>query len=398
MSINKINIVFMGNFLYPRGFAGTKRIQHTIDFLKGFEGLSLKVLLLRQNHLGRDESDLSGVHEGTAYRTIGHDIKLDLNLPMTLVKYYSQGFNCLIRYRKGGYKNIIYAYTEPNIENIFFLVFARLIGYKVIFDIVEDSDYIDSSPHFFSWIKLKTTQILTRRISLLSDAVIVISSHLRNKFERISKGGFPLFYLPVSVDLNRFNHPLTELRSPIRIMYSGTFAEKDGIDNLIAAFDQVCTAHDNVILVLTGMGLKRDMDMVVKKIEASSYRNRIDYKGYLDDEVFYRVLNNSDILCMTRSGSHYARAGFPFKLGEYLATGKPVIASDVTDVSRFVKDRESALLVEPDSVASISSALEFLISNPNEAIRIGANGRKVAEQYFDIRVIGHGLIQFIKDV
>ena len=45
----KINLVFMGGFTYPRGMAGTKRIQNVINALKQYPDISTRVILQRQS-------------------------------------------------------------------------------------------------------------------------------------------------------------------------------------------------------------------------------------------------------------------------------------------------------------------------------------------------------------
>jgi len=85
------NVVFVGNFLYPRGMAGTKRVQNFIDGVRSDSTVSASVLLLRQGHPGRDDSNLSGEYEGVPYITIGADIGFDWQLPAALVRYFAQG-------------------------------------------------------------------------------------------------------------------------------------------------------------------------------------------------------------------------------------------------------------------------------------------------------------------
>ena len=151
---------------------------------------------------------------------------------------------------------------------------------------------------------------------------------------------------------------------------------------LIEAFEGLCETGHNVTLILTGRGLAYRMEVIRSQIDASPYGDRIEYKGYLTDKQFFRVLNDCDILCMVRRGSRYANAGFPFKLGEYLATARPVVATNVGDVEEFLEDRQSALLVEPDSLDALVAALRFLIEHPLEAQQIGLRGREVARTVF----------------
>ncbi len=120
----------------------------------------------------------------------------------------------------------------------------------------------------------------------------------------------------------------------------------------------------------------------------------LDHKGGVS--ILYAALNAATILCMTRIDIGYANAGFPFKLGEFLATGKPVIASRVSDVECMLENRREAMLVEPGDSDGIVATAEYLIGNPDQAAAIGMKGRAKAKILFDHRKQGQALLTFLR--
>ena len=70
------------------------------------------------------------------------------------------------------------------------------------------------------------------------------------------------------------------------------------------------------------------------KLPTSQQNSKIIYFGLIPDDDYYQFLKDADVLLMTRIDSPYANSGFPFKLGEYLATGNAVI-----DISTMLKAR-----------------------------------------------------------
>jgi glycosyltransferase involved in cell wall biosynthesis len=388
----------MGNFLYPKGMAGTKRIQHIIDVMNPLQGMAVSLLLLRQSHAGRNNDTLSGSYKGTPYTTIGHNVSIGWNLPVTLFRYLQEGFHHLNHARLDGGKNILYVYGEINIENFPFVLYARKIGYRIIFDVVEDFYYIGKNSHLLSRFKYQTSRWLSKYMKHLADGVIVISAHLCKKFEESLAGRVPVHLLPISVDLENHPHVKTGMDNPVRILYAGSFGDKDAVENLIEAFEVICLKHENTELVLTGLGTENRMAAIMNRISRSSYSRRIHYLGFLDDEDYYQVIGNCDIPCMIRDSSGYANAGFPYKLGEYLATGNPTVASNVGDIGMYLSDHSTAFLVEPGSVPALTRALCYILDHQDEALVVGRAGRDVAEKHFDKRHLGKELLRFLNSI
>ena len=120
---------------------------------------------------------------------------------------------------------------------------------------------------------------------------------------------------------------------------------------------------------------------------------KIIFKGFLSKDEYYNVLNECDIFCMTRINSQFANAGFPFKLGEFLATGKAVISTNVSDVNKFIRNGENALIIRPSSEDEIAEALIYILKNPILINKLGTEGRKTAELNFDSEKISLDLFQ-----
>jgi len=395
MKNQNVNIIFAGNFIYPHGMAEAKRIQNSIDSLKG-TSYKASVLLFRQAHAGRDDNYLSGDHDGTPYRTIGRDVALNWKLPFTLIKYLMSGLAYITNRRRPFQRDIIYVYMEPNIESVLFLLYAKLIGYKLVIDITEDHYFLSKDAHIFSWIKAKTSEFFMRHIDFFTKEIIVISTHLKNKFDHMYDGRISVSLLPISVNLGNFSKKSSDSRKPLKMLYAGSFAEKDAVENLIDAFNVACETHHNIELILTGKGVDESrMEAILDRARSSPFSGKITYAGYLDDSDFYQVLRDCDIPCMVRTDSFYSNAGFPFKLGEYLATGQPVIASNVGDVNVYLENMRSVMLVGAGSVNEIVEAIDFLVSHPDKAAQIGENGRRVAQKYFSTEVVGSKLLNIL---
>ncbi len=384
----------MGNFSYPAGMAATKRIQNIIKSLSGFpEKKAIQVILQRQSS---KENLLSGIHEGIPYKTITSDLfrmKMFFMLPFL---YYKTVAALKTAFRHDC-KNIIYYYGPIFFDSIVPLFYAKKLGYKIVFDVNEDFNLATGLSHsLYSHVKLHFLKLFSIITFKISSGFVAISSYLEDICKSRANGKIPVHYMPISVDMDLFPRVSVETKPSICLFYAGSFAVKDGLPILLDAFEVLAAKHTNVSLFLSGRGGGADMDNFYSRLEISPYKNRIHYKGYLAEKNYYSLLNSMDILCMTRLNTAFSNAGFPFKLGEYLATGNPVIASRVSDVERFLSDKKNAILVQPGSIREICDAIDWIIDNPELVKSMGAKGRKVAENFFDYKLQGKTLIEFLK--
>lgn len=74
--------------------------------------------------------------------------------------------------------------------------------------------------------------------------------------------------------------------------------------------------------------------------------------------------------------------GFPYLVLEALAAARPVVASRVGGIPEVIRHQETGLLVPPGDVAALTAALERLLKSPDEARRLGHNGRAVVVERF----------------
>ena len=95
------------------------------------------------------------------------------------------------------------------------------------------------------------------------------------------------------------------------------------------------------------------------------------------------MMKESQTLIIIRKPNEQTSYGFPTKLVEYLASGRPVIVSSISDVPYFLHNNENAILLTDNSIQEIVESMKFIINNPDKASRIGINGKKTARDEFN---------------
>lgn len=110
--------------------------------------------------------------------------------------------------------------------------------------------------------------------------------------------------------------------------------------------------------------------------------------GRLPREQTVKWVRKADFTVLVRNSElRYAKAGFPTKVVESLASGTPVICNLSSDLELYLKNNENALLISNDSPGAIAETLSVAIKTDctvREKMR--KNARKTAEEYFDYRV------------
>ena len=72
----------------------------------------------------------------------------------------------------------------------------------------------------------------------------------------------------------------------------------------------------------------------------------------------------------------------PVKIFDYLACGRPVVASAIPSVTGLFSRANGVVLVEPDRADALAEAVFDLLARPDEACRLGGDGRIFVEQRF----------------
>lgn len=371
-----MNIISISTYHYPYGMAGSKRIRLFMEFL------SLKndvhAIVIGKNN-GRN--DLQGIKNNVTWSFI----------KFGRFEYFLNLFK-IIRILKKNYtttqKNIIYLYNGIGLTNILFAIIGRKMGYYIFTDIVENYSLHNEKVSLYKTILHKIDKRIDHSTGKFVDGIIVISHRLKEKYLNFNIKKERINLIPISSE-NLNLHFDKKVSNNFLFVYSGTFGKKDGVEYLIKAFKSFAKSYDGIKLVLSGI-INTEIKNLIYGVK------NIEYVGLVGDNEYYQFLKNADVLLMTRIDSPYANTGFPFKLGEYLATGNPVIVTRVSDVDKYLVDKVDAIFANPSDVNSIIEAMEFCYNNQKQLADIGNNGKQKCIQYFNPVENGLALHNFFK--
>ncbi|EPR37147.1 group 1 glycosyl transferase [Desulfovibrio sp. X2] len=225
-----------------------------------------------------------------------------------------------------------------------------------------------------------------------ADLVVVVSEPLR---EELLERGFPdekILVNPNGVDPAVY-HPGVDgtavrrrhgLDGKLVIGFIGTFGAWHGAEKLAEAFAllrrEYPDATANLRLMLIGDGPKRTS--CEELLQAEGARDLAVFTGTVPQPEGPAHLAACDILVAPHvpnaDGSVFF--GSPTKLFEYMAMGKPIVASALGQMDAVLEDGENALKTVPGDVSDLARTLGMLAGDSGLRARLGSNARRDAEQ------------------
>ncbi len=119
--------------------------------------------------------------------------------------------------------------------------------------------------------------------------------------------------------------------------------------------------------------------------------------GFLQPALLDRWLRACDVLALPLSDTVANRGRWPSKLGDYFASGRPVVACDVGDAGKVLRETGAGLAVPPTAEGLAAGLLKLL---QDAALRrtMGTAGRRAAETAFHWEDLGARLAQFYERI
>ncbi|BAY83950.1 group 1 glycosyl transferase [Calothrix parasitica NIES-267] len=270
----------------------------------------------------------------------------------------------------------IYHFHDPELIPIGLILKGR--GKKVIYDVHEDvprqilssKNYI---PNFFRRLVSGTVEKIENFAVKYFDAVVTATPYIRDRFLKIGCNAIDINNYPILDEL--YIAKTTWEQKEKAVCYVGGIWDKRGLFEMVEAIGKT-----NVSLILAGkFAYSEQRD---KALTMPGWNN-IQELGYLNREGVAQTLANSMAgLVVLHPIINYLYA-LPVKMFEYMCAGIPVIASNIPLWKEIIEGNQCGICVDPMNYEAIAKAIQWIVDNPDEAKRMGENGRKAVEEKYN---------------
>jgi glycosyltransferase involved in cell wall biosynthesis len=156
-------------------------------------------------------------------------------------------------------------------------------------------------------------------------------------------------------------------------VYTGRLNEEKGLTCLVDAWARVLRHRSNTRLWLVGEGPLRDK--LAEQIERLRIRGRCVLVGSFDS--VEELLSAADLFVLPSR-----EEGMSIALLEAMASGLPIVATDIPANRTLITSGEHGLLVPPDDPATLATAIGEVLEAPLRATQYGAAARRRAQENF----------------
>lgn len=296
----------------------------------------------------------------------------------------------VVRLVREGWRVDAEAYLAVEPESWVSALFLKaMTGRRVVFDVHEyiPTEFAKFFPPFLrgamTWATIRAMRLMARA----TDHVILTKHSLDREFEGLSTPR------TIVLNTNHLQPPCAAIPTALRqtygtrpsIIHQGIFGDIRGSYQLLEALKRLRVSRPDVKCILLGQYAYGDEQAYREAIHAAGLDETIDMIAEVPFEAVppYIAVSRIGLILFQPHGMGHT-LGMPHKLFDYMREGIPVVAPDFAiEIERIVRESDCGILVDVTSPEAIANAIEHLLAHPDEARRMGENGRRAVENTYN---------------
>lgn len=360
-------------------------------------GITVDVICLQLAGQSKTET-IKGVHVNRlpVKRHRGQGLSLQM---LEYLAFFVMAFFQLTRLHRQEQFKSVQVHNLPD-----FLVFVALIpkltGAKIILDLHDlmPEFYAERSQRSMDHILVRMIQWQERLSCGFADHVITVTELWRQVLiargqpaEKVSV----VMNVPDDAIFNPGAGTPVSRDGHFRLIYHGILGQRQGLDLLLVALDQIREAAPDIHLTLHGAGEFRPV--LASMVDELRLQDRVQFSTTgLPTEQLPCLLRQADLAVVPYRSGLFTGGILPTKLMEYAALGIPAIAARTPAISAYFDD-DSVRFFAPDDVDDLANCILSLYRNRDQLAVLGRNIARFSER-FNWATIGREYVALVTGV
>lgn len=280
-----------------------------------------------------------------------------------------------------GFFAALYLLPRKNKNTIFYsrdfatLFFLCLFGFDPVAEI---HDYRSGKPkRAIRYILRKSRKVIINSLGTLSLIKNHYSDIPADKF-LVVPNGVDLGFFDIKDSKETAREKLGISQNKKIIAYIGSLevvGTGKGAEDLIRAFEFIENYHTNVELYIVG-----GPDGLVSKYQKITHSGAVKFTGRVDYKKIPLYLRAVDAVVIPLPEGQHSITTSPIKIFEYLAAGKPIIASDLPSLRRYLNEKNSLFFRVGDS-KDMAEKIKLILENLHLADNLSRQAKEDSKQY-----------------
>ncbi len=239
------------------------------------------------------------------------------------------------------------------------------------------------------------------------DNLFVVSSYLEKKYKNKLPHKRIIRSLPTLLDFTEFkmlqNENIFEEKhknfnvfksEKIKFFYAGSCERTNGLFHFLEVAADVLKTEP-IVFDIIFIFVDGDKSIVEEYCSKLGINNNISFLQPVLPKYMPAIYKYVDILVLPEQGNIIANAGFPGKVGEYLASGKVILSTIFSDLTDYLKHEYNAMLSPINDKTLYKENMIKILYDTNLRKTLGENAIITAKNEFDYK---KGMHRFIKEL
>ena len=273
------------------------------------------------------------------------------------------------------------------------VLFGKLKKAKVVYDVYDfySMDAVRRLPNFLKPLSQKIIELIENKLVTLVDYVLVIDSARDILLKRYRKFNHNIEVidnvpcLELADDNDKIPHLKKKYSNNKVLIYIGGITIDKGSMKSIEALNLVRKVIPNVKLIFIGNfldGSEKNFIECVKRLRMQQCIELIDWLPY-EKMLAYLKIADVGLALYQPTTRHLISRRNARKIFTYMLCSLPVVTSDFGEIGKVVKEEKCGILVDPTNAKDIANVVIYLLKNPEQAKRMGRNGRLAVEKKYN---------------